>query len=143
MTAATDPVVLFDELPAADGKRFGLATLNAPASLHALSLDMIDLLYPQLLASQREPAVVGVVLRGSAASACRRVRAAGAQSRHNQRAGAGPCAGRGTGCGAGQCMRRGVSTWVQCTACTRAARVIKLHARPRCAHPPAAPHWAR
>ena len=65
MTAATDPVVLFDELPAADGKRFGLATLNAPASLHALSLDMIDLLYPQLLAWQRDPAVVGVVLRGS------------------------------------------------------------------------------
>jgi len=61
----TEAVVLFEELRTAGGQRFGLATLNAPASLHALSLDMIDLLYPQLLAWQRDPEVVGVLLRGA------------------------------------------------------------------------------
>ena len=30
------PVVLFDELTAANGKRFGVATLNSPASLNSL-----------------------------------------------------------------------------------------------------------
>lgn len=60
-----EAVVLFDELTTADGRRFGVATLNAPASLHALSLEMIDLLHPRLLAWQADPEVVGVVLRGS------------------------------------------------------------------------------
>lgn len=62
---APQAVVLFEELHTAGGQRFGLATLNAPASLHALSLDMIDLLYPQLLAWQRDAGVVGVLLRGA------------------------------------------------------------------------------
>ncbi|ARU03861.1 enoyl-CoA hydratase [Comamonas serinivorans] len=60
-----EAVVLFDELHTADDRRFGVATLNAPASLHALSLEMIELLYPRLLAWQQDPGVVGVVLRSS------------------------------------------------------------------------------
>ncbi|MGH8849111.1 MAG: enoyl-CoA hydratase/isomerase family protein, partial [Polaromonas sp.] len=41
-------VVLFDELPTACGRRFGLATLNAPAALNALSLAMVQALTPVL-----------------------------------------------------------------------------------------------
>ena len=39
----TEPVVLFQEIPTANGQRFGVTTLNAPASLNALSVDMVRL----------------------------------------------------------------------------------------------------
>lgn len=58
-------VVLFDEIPCADGKRFGVATLNAPASLNALSVDMVRLLTPQLRAWAANAQVVGVLLQAS------------------------------------------------------------------------------
>lgn len=61
----SQPVVLFDTLPTADGKRFGVATLNAPAALNALSLDMVRLLAPQLHAWAGDAGVVGVWLQGA------------------------------------------------------------------------------
>ena len=41
-------IVLFSEIATAGGRRIGRATLNAPKSLNALSLDMIEALEPQL-----------------------------------------------------------------------------------------------
>ena len=58
----SDQPVLFETLPTASGHVFGRATLNAPASLNALSLAMVDLLDPQLAAWANDPKVVGVVL---------------------------------------------------------------------------------
>lgn len=63
--AQADPAnapVLFDTLRTASGHSFGHATLNAPATLNALSLPMIDLLAPQLAAWAADPAIAGVVL---------------------------------------------------------------------------------
>jgi enoyl-CoA hydratase/carnithine racemase len=57
----TDPV-LFSTIATASGHVFGRATLNAPASLHALSLAMIDLLAAKLDAWLADPQVAGVVL---------------------------------------------------------------------------------
>jgi enoyl-CoA hydratase/carnithine racemase len=54
--------VLFDTMATASGHVFGRATLNAPASLNALSLAMVDLLDPQLAAWAADPRVAGVVL---------------------------------------------------------------------------------
>ena len=54
--------VLFREVDTANGKRFGIATLNAPASLNSLSLEMVDLLHPRLLAWAEDPNVAGVML---------------------------------------------------------------------------------
>ncbi len=60
----TDCVIL-REIPTACGRRFGHATLNAPKSLNALSLAMIDRLTPQLLAWATDPDIVGVLLDGT------------------------------------------------------------------------------
>lgn len=54
--------VLFDTIATSSGHRFGRATLNAPASLNALSLPMVDLLYPQLQAWAQDPQIAGVLL---------------------------------------------------------------------------------
>jgi enoyl-CoA hydratase/carnithine racemase len=56
-----DPV-LFSTIATASGHVFGRATLNAPASLNALSLAMIDLLAAQLDAWIADPQVAGLVL---------------------------------------------------------------------------------
>jgi len=61
----TDPVVLFDTLPTAGGKRFGVATLNAPASLNSLSVAMVRLLTPQLREWATDPQVAGVLLQAA------------------------------------------------------------------------------
>jgi enoyl-CoA hydratase/carnithine racemase len=58
----TEPVVLFKEIPTANGQRFGVATLNAPASLNALSVDMVRLLTPKLREWAADGGVVGVLL---------------------------------------------------------------------------------
>jgi enoyl-CoA hydratase/carnithine racemase len=63
-TSATT-VVLFDEIATAGGQRFGVATLNAPASLNALSVDMVRLLTPQLRAWASDAGVVGVLLQAT------------------------------------------------------------------------------
>ena len=44
----TDSVMLFNDIKTANGKRFGVATLNAPASLNSLSVAMVRLLTPKL-----------------------------------------------------------------------------------------------
>jgi enoyl-CoA hydratase/carnithine racemase len=60
--AAMEHDVLFSTIATASGHSFGRATLNAPGSLNALSLSMIDRLAPQLAAWARDPHIAGVVL---------------------------------------------------------------------------------
>lgn len=57
--------ILFDTIQTASGHRFGRATLNVPASLNALSLEMVDLLDPQLAAWATDPLIAGVLLDAS------------------------------------------------------------------------------
>lgn len=57
--------VLFEERACADGHHIGLITLNAPKALNALSLEMIDAIYPQLLRWQDDDQVACVFLQGS------------------------------------------------------------------------------
>ncbi|MDF1780068.1 MAG: enoyl-CoA hydratase/isomerase family protein [Alcanivoracaceae bacterium] len=59
----TEPV-LFRTESTASGYSIGVATLNSPKSLNSLSLDMIDLLLPQLLRWQDDDSVVAVWLEG-------------------------------------------------------------------------------
>ncbi|GAA4339751.1 enoyl-CoA hydratase/isomerase family protein [Variovorax defluvii] len=61
----TEPVVLFDSIQAAGGKRFGVATLNSPASLNSLSMDMVRLLTPRLREWSLDPAIAGVLLQAA------------------------------------------------------------------------------
>ena len=61
----TPDVVLFDEITTAGGHRFGVATLNAPASLNALSVDMVRLLTPKLRAWALDAGIAGVLLQAS------------------------------------------------------------------------------
>jgi len=61
----SDPVVLFEEIPTADGRRFGIATLNAPAALNALSVDMVRLMLPRFRAWADDAGVVGVMLQAA------------------------------------------------------------------------------
>ena len=58
----SESVVLFTEIPTANGKRFGVATLNAPASLNALSVDMVRLLTPRLRQWAADDGIVGVFM---------------------------------------------------------------------------------
>jgi enoyl-CoA hydratase/carnithine racemase len=58
----TDSVILFNEIKAANGKRFGVATLNAPASLNSLSVAMVRLLTPKLREWADDAGIVGVLL---------------------------------------------------------------------------------
>jgi enoyl-CoA hydratase/carnithine racemase len=55
-------IVLTREIATASGHRFGHATLNAPATLNALGLPMIDALAPQFARWAADPGVVGVLL---------------------------------------------------------------------------------
>lgn len=61
----SDSVVLFEEIQTADGRRFGVATLNAPAALNALSVDMVRLMLPKFHAWADDPKVVGVMLQAA------------------------------------------------------------------------------
>ncbi len=61
----TESVVLFEAIATAGGKGFGVATLNAPASLNSLSVDMVRLLTPQLRAWAADPAIAGVLLQAA------------------------------------------------------------------------------
>jgi len=63
-TPAQAPM-LFEQRDAAGGKRIGIATLNAPATLNGLSLEMTRLLDAQLAAWARDDAVALVVLQGA------------------------------------------------------------------------------
>ncbi len=57
--------ILFDERPTRDGGRIGVATLNAPKSLNALSLEMIRQLQAKLDAWASDRAIVAVWLQGA------------------------------------------------------------------------------
>lgn len=57
--------VLFSERPAGAGAAIGMATLNAPASLNALSLEMVDLLHARLQAWRDDPRIRAVWLEGA------------------------------------------------------------------------------
>jgi enoyl-CoA hydratase/carnithine racemase len=61
----SDLSVRFDELPTRDGGRIGVATLNAPKSLNALSLEMIRQLEAKLDAWAVDRSIVAVWLEGS------------------------------------------------------------------------------
>lgn len=60
-----DDCVRFSTIATASGHVFGRATLNAPATLNALSLAMIDRLAPQFEAWAGDPQVAGVMLDAS------------------------------------------------------------------------------
>jgi enoyl-CoA hydratase/carnithine racemase len=57
--------VLFEERVAGNGRRIGVATLNAPKTLNGLSLDMARLLDERLRAWAGDEAVAMVVLQGA------------------------------------------------------------------------------
>ncbi|MGJ7456231.1 enoyl-CoA hydratase/isomerase family protein [Halomonas sp. MA07-2] len=61
----SDLPVRFDELPTGDGGRIGVATLNAPKSLNALSLEMVHQIEAKLDAWAVDRSVVAVWLEGS------------------------------------------------------------------------------
>jgi enoyl-CoA hydratase/carnithine racemase len=57
-------VIIFEEINCANGKKIGIATLNAPKSLNALSKEMISLLFPQLLRWKNQQDIAAVLLQG-------------------------------------------------------------------------------
>ncbi|AMB84589.1 enoyl-CoA hydratase [Pseudomonas agarici] len=59
----------FEELIGTDGARIGVASLNAPHTLNALSLPMIAALDERLDAWAKDPQIAGVLLRGNGAKA--------------------------------------------------------------------------
>lgn len=61
-STAINAPVLFDTIQTCSGHVFGRATLNATASLNALTLTMVELLDEQLEKWGRDPNVVGVIL---------------------------------------------------------------------------------
>lgn len=58
-------VVLFQELAANNGKKIAIATLNSERSLNALSGEMIDALYPQLIKWHQDNDIAVVFLQGA------------------------------------------------------------------------------
>lgn len=58
-------VVLFELQATQSGKQVAIATLNSERSLNALSHEMVDLLYPQLMAWQEDSNIALVVLQGA------------------------------------------------------------------------------
>jgi len=58
-------VVLFQELSANNGKKIAIATLNSERSLNALSGEMIDALYPQLIKWHQDNDIAVVFLQGA------------------------------------------------------------------------------
>ncbi|MBV7468346.1 enoyl-CoA hydratase/isomerase family protein [Aeromonas sp. sif0611] len=60
----TDPVRVATH-PTADGHLIGVLTLDSPASLNALSLEMIQCLQEALTAWEQDPAIVCVLLQGA------------------------------------------------------------------------------
>lgn len=57
-------VVMFTKLNCSNNMQVGVATLNQPRALNALSLDMINLLTPTLLEWQNDPSIAMVILEG-------------------------------------------------------------------------------
>lgn len=63
--ANVEAPVLFEEQPAANGKRIGIATLNAPRTLNGFSLPMAHLLHKRLTAWAADDGIALVVLQGA------------------------------------------------------------------------------
>ena len=63
--ANVEAPVLFEEQPAANGKRIGIATLNAPRTLNGFSLPMAHLLHERLTAWAADDGIALVVLQGA------------------------------------------------------------------------------
>ncbi len=61
----SDAPVLFEDRSAANGKRIGIATLNAPKTLNGLSLDMARLLDEWLRTWAGDNGIAIVVLQGA------------------------------------------------------------------------------
>ena len=61
----TQPPVLFTELRTRGGARIGIATLNAEKSLNSLTLEMIDLLMPQVQAWAVDAGIAFILLEGA------------------------------------------------------------------------------
>lgn len=64
MSTPAESPVLFEEIPAGPA-RIGVATLNRPAQVNALTLDMCSLMLERLRAWQSDEGIVAVVLRGA------------------------------------------------------------------------------
>ncbi|RQM67370.1 enoyl-CoA hydratase/isomerase family protein, partial [Aeromonas hydrophila] len=58
-------LVRIETHPTADGRHIGMLTLDSPASLNALSLEMIQLLQAALTRWEQDPAIVCVLLQGA------------------------------------------------------------------------------
>ncbi len=65
MSADSDAPVLFETLPAGNGYRIGVATLNAPKSLNSLTTPMVKSLKEQLSTWREDDEIACVLLRGS------------------------------------------------------------------------------
>lgn len=65
MAEGSEAPVLFETREGRDGRRIGIATLNAPKSLNGLSLEMTRLLYAQLQAWAQDASVACVAMRGA------------------------------------------------------------------------------
>lgn len=59
-----DAPVVFSELPTRQGGVVGIATLNAPAALNAINLEMVDALYARLAAWRDDERILAVWLEG-------------------------------------------------------------------------------
>lgn len=57
--------MLFETRPSANGKLLAIATLNAEKTLNALSIEMVDMLYAQLLAWQDDEQVAAVLVQAA------------------------------------------------------------------------------
>jgi enoyl-CoA hydratase/carnithine racemase len=58
-------VVTFQTIPTKDNHQIAIATLNAEKSLNSLSVEMVDLLTPQLKTWQQDNSIVCVMLKGA------------------------------------------------------------------------------
>lgn len=70
MRSSAMPPVRFREIAAGGGRRLGVATLDAQATLNALSLEMAELLAARLDAWAADPDIALVVLEGEGRALC-------------------------------------------------------------------------
>ncbi|MGI9294200.1 MAG: enoyl-CoA hydratase/isomerase family protein, partial [Pseudomonadales bacterium] len=61
----SEPAVLFEKLPGVAEKHIGLVTLNVPATLNSLTLEMVDLIQAKLEQWQNDDSVVCVLFCGN------------------------------------------------------------------------------
>lgn len=65
MSEVQNEIVLFEEVPCANGMRIGIATLNTPQTLNGLSLDMTRLLAQRMEIWAADPELAVIVMRGA------------------------------------------------------------------------------